>query len=203
MHGPADAAHVTEHRRLSGIARLLSILGHPAIVMPVAAAIAAPPKATTAALATALVCAALVVADGVRKVRRGEWAHVDASAPEERAELSLRLGLGLLVAAGLIALVGLGIGIAVAVGVSGLVVLAGPPFRRVAKLSLHVAFAVFAAGLVWPAWAATAGFLVLALGVGWSRLVLGRHVLPDLVLGGLVGVAAGVAHHGVLAALPA
>lgn len=197
----APAAAAAEQPGTRRVARLLSIAGHPVVVMPLAAAIAAPPEARVAALATAIGCAALVMVDIVRKVRRGEWAHVDASEPGERTEFNLRASFGLLVAAGVLAVAGVQAGIAIVVGLSGLVVLAGHVFRRMAKLSLHVAFAVFAAGLVWPDLAAALGILALATAIAWSRWALGRHVGRDLVLGGLVGAAAGIALHVLLVRL--
>lgn len=77
--------------------------------------------------------------------------------------------------------------------------MAGHLFRRVAKLSLHEAFAVFAAFLVWPNHAATIGLAAVAVLVGWSRLALRRHVAADIILGALAGASSGLAFHVVMA----
>jgi membrane-associated phospholipid phosphatase len=67
--------------------------------------------------------------------------------------------------------------------------------RRWLKLSLHAAFAVFAASLLWPSVMAVVGLLALAVAVAWSRLVLRRHTLGEVVVGLLAGGAAGVGFH--------
>jgi hypothetical protein len=115
--------------------------------------------------------------------------------PAERAQLNARVGVGLLAAAGALWLAGLHIGFSLVVGLSGLIVAVGHLLRGVTKLSLHVAFAVLAAFLVWPNHIATATLAVAAAGVAWSRLALQRHVAPDIVLGALAGAAAGLAFH--------
>ena len=68
------------------LARLVSIAGHPAVLMPVAALVAAPDADAGAALVVSVACAVAVVGYSVHKARRGDWAHVDASAPVERAQ---------------------------------------------------------------------------------------------------------------------
>ena len=51
------------------------------------------------------------------------------------------------------------------------------------KLSLHVAFAAFAALLLWPLHPlATAAMLAFTAAIGWSRLRLARHAPRDLSL---------------------
>ncbi len=148
-----------------------------------------------AALAVSLVCACAVVGYSLYKARRGDWVHVDASVPAERAQLNARVVIGLLAAAGALWLTGLPVGFPVVVGLSALIVAVGHIFRGVAKLSLHVAFAVFAAFLVWPNHIAAATLALAAVGVTWSRLALRRHVAADIMLGGLAGAAAGLAFH--------
>lgn len=185
------------------LARLVSVSGHPAVLMPVAAVIASPDTTVTAAVVVSLVCATVVVGYSVYKARRGDWGHIDASLPVERAQLNSRVGLGLLAAAGVLALAGLHAGVSLAVGLSGLIVLAGHVLRSLAKLSLHVAFAVFAAFLVWPSHAAAAGLAAAAVAVGWSRIALRRHVPADIMLGALVGASGGWVFHLVLGRLAA
>ena len=184
-------------------ARAVSIAGHPAMLMPVAVAIAAPTHIRSAALAVSLVCAGAVLGYSLYKARRGQWAHMDASVPAERAQLNLRVGAGLLATAGALWLAGVHAGFPVVVGLSGLIVAAGHLFRGMAKLSLHVAFAVFAAFLVWPNHLAAATLALTAIGVAWSRLALQRHVAADIILGALAGAAAGLAFHMAVARLAA
>jgi hypothetical protein len=163
--------------------------------MPAAAVIASPGRIGPIALAVSLACASAVLGYSFYKARRGDWVHVDASVPSERAQLNARIGVGLLAAAGVLWLTGLHFGLPLVAGLSGLIVVAGNVFRGVAKLSLHVAFAVFAAFLVWPNQIASAGLALVAFGVAWSRIALRRHVAADIILGALAGAAAGLAFH--------
>jgi membrane-associated phospholipid phosphatase len=64
---------------------------------------------------------------------------------------------------------------------SALLVLVAHAARRWLKISLHVAFAVFSAVLLWPRIGAVAALLILAVAVAWSRLVLGRHTRREVV----------------------
>lgn len=67
--------------------------------------------------------------------------------------------------------------------------------RRRLKVSLHSAFASFAALLCWPSWTLTAVMGLLAVAVAWSRLALFRHTPSEVVLGLLMGGTAGVGIH--------
>ena len=179
----------------NSLARMVSTAGHPAVLMPAAAVIASPGSLAGVALSVSLACAVMVVAYSVYKVRRGDWAHVDASVSAERAEFNLLVGTALLLASGALWLADLHVAVPTVVGLSGLIVVAGHLLRRVAKLSLHVAFAVFAAFLVWPNHIAAGALAVAILGVSWSRLALRRHVAADIIVGALAGASAGLAFH--------
>jgi len=62
------------------------------------------------------------------------------------------------------------------------------------KVSLHVGFAVFTAVALLPGSPWVGGVAaVVAAAVAWSRLELGRHTLAEVVGGGLLGGAVGVA----------
>ncbi|WP_440840655.1 phosphatase PAP2 family protein [Pseudoxanthomonas sp. 22568] len=177
-------------------ARAISILGHPMLVLPVAALLLA--TRTLGAREAAWMAlgfagfAALVMGWSGWQVRRGRWQHVDASRHEERRTLNrfllvaltlaavlgwvagqpLQLALGLILAAALIAVAMLG--------------------ARWCKLSLHMAFVIYAAILLsqlHPAWGIVG--LAFAALVAWSRLKLRRHVPRDLVAGALAGATAG------------
>lgn len=176
-------------------ARLISIAGHPAVLMPVAVAIASQGAGRTTALLVALLCVAAVLAYSFHKVRRGDWAHVDASMPAERAELNSRLGTGLFVAALALELAGFHGGFSLVLGLSGMIVITAFLLRERAKPSLHVAFAIFATVLAWPHLVAAAALAAMALAVCWSRMALRRHVLADVLLGVALGAAAGVLFH--------
>ncbi|NCT69240.1 MAG: phosphoesterase [Rhodanobacteraceae bacterium] len=180
----------------SGLARSISIAGHPLLLMPLATLLAAASRGADAATVHTLLVLVCALGAGLFgyawwQVRRGRWLHVDASRQDERRQLNrvllLVLGVGAawaLHAAGPSPLV---LALAAATAIVALALL----LARWLKLSLHVAFAVFAALL--PAWpAATAVLAVLAAAVAWSRLALHRHSRGEVLAGALAGVAAGL-----------
>ena len=84
------------------IARGLSILGHPLVVVPSAVAtLVLHRRTSSAALIVLVVCgiAGVVLAFSFWQVRRGQWQHVDASARAERRSLNLFLAIVLFVGA--------------------------------------------------------------------------------------------------------
>ena len=184
---------------LKSVARLVSILGHPGILMPFAAWLSTMDHDgadARLALPVAAFVAAAVTGYSLAKVKRGDWAHIDASGKSERHELTRLFGPGLLVAATLLFLTRLAPGVSLVMGLSGAIVMAAHGLRHRSKPSLHVAFAAFAALLAWPGAFAVvlAAFAVL---VAWSRRVLERHTRLDVVHGAILGLAAGVAFQSV------
>ena len=153
-----------------------------------------PDGAGASARAALLVAAFTVVPLAVlmlMQVRSGRWGDVDASQREERPLLFAVAGLGLLALATYLALTqpispllrGL---------LSPLVLLAGAALvNHWVKASLHVAFAVLAAATLIMLGHVLGWVLVPVIpALGWSRLVLGRHSIPELVAGALLGLAA-------------
>jgi hypothetical protein len=178
-------------------ARTLSIVGHPALLMPLGVALGAsgadaPPRLLQVALSTAVTVAVIVGLYSLWQVRAGRWAHVDASQPRERSQLTLFLAALLGGAAGLLWALGQPLPVVLGPLLAALLVLLAHGLRRRLKVSLHATFALFAAALVWPHAGLTLGLVLLSAGVAWSRLVLGRHTLAEVLLGLLLGMAGGV-----------
>jgi hypothetical protein len=197
MTRPGGAAGPADRRRLR-LARLLSVVGHPALVMPAAVAWStasrgAPPGVVRGAVGLALAVAVVVCAVGLWRARSGRWQHPDASQPHERLELNRLLVLLLLGAAAAGALAGqpalVTAGLLACAGVVAVALL----LRRWLKVSLHVAYALLAVALMWPSLLAMAVVVLLAAGVAWSRLRLVRHTLPEVVTGAGLGLVAGAA----------
>ena len=131
----------------------------------------------------------------VLQVRRGRWSNVDASKPSERPAL-FGVALTGLVAAMAWLLVNdpqsfLVRGMLV---VAAFLLVAALVTRLGVKVSLHVAFAAFAATTLCllGSWAGYALVVVVPL-VCWSRIALARHRVVELVAGLALGVAAGAA----------
>ena len=176
---------------LDRVARYLSIVGHPYIVIPAsigAIAILRGGDARAAlgvALAFALV--SLVVLFGIRS---GRFNDFDVSERRDRP------GFYVVLTAGTLAL---GFWHRAdpptfrACMIAGAALAACGVINRWTKASLHTAFSLYAAGL-WAAWSLAAGLVALpiAAAVAWSRVRLGRHSSREVLVGGVVGLIAGV-----------
>jgi hypothetical protein len=178
------------------LARWISIVAHPFVLVPLLVALVAVRRSSGNALqAVLLVLLAVVVPVGVlmvRQVRRGRWSNVDASKPSERPILFLVTVGGLLAALAWLLLEDprsfLVRGIVVALGF----VLVAALLTRCIKLSLHVAFAALAAtALCLLGSPAGYALIVVAAVLCWSRLVLARHTVPELLAGLALGVVTG------------
>ncbi|MGY0612179.1 phosphoesterase [Luteimonas sp. A501] len=178
------------------LARAVSIVGHPAIIVPAIITLAAArgdsaPATVWVAMLAALAIAAGVLAYSFAQVRSGKWTHIDASVPSERSQLNPLLALMLMVVAVALLATGQDAQVFLGFAMAAAMVMAGHVLRAHAKASLHVGFIVFSAFLAWPlAWVA-ATLLVLAAIVSWSRLALHRHTVRDVVAGVALGAAAG------------
>jgi hypothetical protein len=177
------------------MARLVSVLLHPFVVL-VALALAAawrldPPGLLRTAVGIA-VAVAIVWAFVLHRRRSGRWQNVDASRPHERPALYL---VALLVAGGYWWWQG-GRGSASSAGVLAVVAMlcAAAVANRWIKLSLHMASLTFAGVALLALWpAAGAATLALLPLLGWSRLRMARHSLPEVLGGAVLGLVCGAA----------
>jgi len=178
---------------IRAVAHTFSLLGHPALLMPLVVLVAAGARGLAPILATGAI-AAIVFGYSAMRVRAGHWRDSDASAPHERVELNAFLAVLLLSAAALAHWLGQPLQLVVGLALSSAIVLAALVLRRVLKLSLHVAFAVFGAGVLLPL-APALGFAlaVFAAGTAWSRLYLQRHTRADIAAGAVAGAVAALA----------
>ena len=188
--------------RLDRLARILSILGHPLLLLPMALALpAALPiglndsdsRTLQIMLAGFALFTALVLGWSRLQVRRKRWAHLDASQPSERRSLNRTLLIATTIGA-LLAWRGLptpdlGLALALSAGIIIVAMLSA----RACKLSLHVAFSLYAAGLLWPLGSVAVGAgCAFAGAVAWSRLRLSRHERLDLFAGAAAGLSAAI-----------
>lgn len=182
------------------VARALSVVGHPALLMPASIAAAAhmadaPPPLLRLAVGAAVVVALIVGLFSLWQVHTGHWRHVDASLPGERRQLTRLLAALLCAVAALAWASGQAPPVATGPLLVALPVLAAHALRARMKLSLHAAYAAFAAPLLWPQLLGVGAAATLALGVAWSRLVLRRHTRAEVWTGLLLGAAAGALLH--------
>ena len=185
-------------RMAVALARMFSILAHPLPILAfallaVAMLRGAGDDALREVAAGFVLTAGAVMGYSWWRVRRGDWRHVDASAGNERRQLNGVL-LAVLPAAALAAGASGARPLAWQLGLAALPVALAMASARWCTLSLHVAFAIYAALLLAPVSPPTSAVLLLvAAGVAWSRLRLARHAPRDIAAGAAAGTLAGVA----------
>jgi membrane-associated phospholipid phosphatase len=181
------------------VARAISIAGHPIVILFAAVVIAALAQGASirqlwfvgGGLAA---FGAVVLGFSWLQVRSGRWSHIDATARTERNLLNVFLVVLCFLAAVLVWFLTHRFYMSLGLGLSGTLAFIALLISRWVKVSLHVAFAAFAAVFLWPIkLAVVAGTLVTAALI-WSRLILGRHVAADVAAGLVLGAAAGGAY---------
>jgi hypothetical protein len=187
---------------MTGLARWLSVVFHPFVMVAalVGVAAAARQPAGEAMQTIALVVGFTVVPIFVlmvRNVRRGTWENPDASRRHERRTLYLVAGGGLMTLLAYVTIAGgrqlfLVRGIAATLAM----LLVCGVMMRWTKVSLHMAFASLAATALSLMRSPVGYLLLLSLpALAWSRLSLERHTPGEVVIGAIIGVAAGVGIH--------
>ena len=182
------------------IARWLSIVFHPFVMVSVMVGTAAAARQTagealrTVAIVALVTCVPLMILM-IRQVRRGAWTNVDASNRAERPLLYFTLAaplVALLAYAWLHSQSFMVRGIVATLGMVG----ACAWLTRWIKVSLHMAFASLAATSLALMRSPVGYALVMVLpALVWSRVTLERHTVPEVALGTIIGAAAGAAMH--------
>jgi hypothetical protein len=182
------------------LARCVSILGHPLLLMPAATIGLAMSRNASGESMRSLVLVLVAVvavasAFSIWNVRSGRWAHIDASNPSERKSLNWALAAVLLTVSAVTWRSHSAREIAIGFLACGLAVIVVLILSPALKISLHTCFAAIAAGLFWPdLLPVTVGIFIVAA-VAWSRLVLHRHTAAEVLLGALVGSASAIGYH--------
>ena len=182
------------------IARAVSILGHPVVVMLITALVVASSRGAAILQlrfvgVAVLTLGIIVLGFSWLQVRAGRWAHVDATSPTERTSLNIFLAGLLFVGATVFWFLTHQVVFPGALALSGALIVTALLVARWVKVSLHTAFAAYATALLWPlTLAVLVGILTTAV-VTWSRLALGRHGAADVIAGLALGTTAGAAFH--------
>jgi hypothetical protein len=183
------------------IARWVSIIFHPFVMVAVLVGTAAAARQTrgdalrsigTVALFTILPLAVLMW----RQVRRGRWENADASNVAERPILYVFIAIGLAALLTYLVLVRSQPFMVRGV-VATLVMLAGcAAASRWIKVSLHMAVATLAVtGLILSRSPVGYALILVLPALMWSRITLERHTPAEVTLGTLIGAGAGLAIH--------
>jgi hypothetical protein len=169
------------------LARCLSIVGHPFVAIPASlGAMTVLREADTRAVTTiALVFLALALAV-LAGVRAGRFNDFDVSERERRPAFFAVLALGTLAMAVWIRDDAEGFRACL---IAGAIIGGCGLLNRWMKVSLHTAFAIYAASL-WATWTMGAALAALPLAgaVAWSRVHLRRHLWREVGAGALFGM---------------
>jgi hypothetical protein len=180
------------------LARWISIVAHPFVMSGVLVGAAAVRLGAPggAARAVGMVAAFALLPIAILmlvQVRRGSWDNVDASNAGERPVLFLVGGMAL---GGLLTY--LSIRHPESLLLRGGAVVLGmlttcAVLTRWIKVSLHMAFATLTVTSLLLIGSPVGWILCLVVpALAWARLALGRHTPWEVILGGLIGVAAGL-----------
>jgi hypothetical protein len=179
------------------LARWVSILAHPFVMVALLVAVPAMRQsAGNAVQSVLLVVIAVVVPIAVlmfRQVRRGRWSNVDASKSSERPVLFMVALTGLVAALAWLLLNDPRSFLVRGMLVAAAFLLIAALLTRWVKLSLHVAFAALTATTLFLLGSA-AGYALMAVVpvVFWSRIALARHRVHELLVGLVLGVLTGI-----------
>ncbi|MFO0728710.1 MAG: hypothetical protein U1E65_33340 [Myxococcota bacterium] len=176
------------------LARFCSIAGHPMILVPASITAA---RLKTGGLESSLQIMGFVVGSllavaiyVVRALKKQEVSDIDVSRREQRPKMfALAISCTALTVLGLWWL-GQPAPVLVGSGVALLLLSVGAVVNHLGlKVSLHTAFAVYAAAIFLSA-SVLLGVVggLIALAVGWSRVVLKRHTPREVAAGLLLGV---------------
>jgi membrane-associated phospholipid phosphatase len=180
------------------IARIVSVIGHPFVLMSLTVLIVAFHRtnllrALTIGGVTVLATVTPLIFIIRRQVSAGKWSDHDVSDASERRSFYL---IAITVnALAMILFYFLGFPPALIVGmiISLVILLVAMVVNRWSKISLHQIFAVyFAIALFAVSYWSGAGFLLIAAAVGWSRVRLERHSLAQVLSGAFLGAIAGI-----------
>lgn len=174
------------------LARWVSIVGHPFVTAIVMVLVSTRRFEIGAAFALIAILPVLVLS--IRQVRRGKWKHVDATERRERP-LLYAAGIGAsLVMVGYLAVVHPGSPMIRSTLIVLAVLFLCALALRWVKISLHLLFvAIAATALVMMRSPLAWVYVPLVPLVAWSRLVLARHTVPEVILGAIIGAATGYA----------
>lgn len=188
----------SEQTNLHKLAQVVSAVGHPFVLLPLTLLLAffdnaSPARAFKIVAITVLVTVLPLLLIIHRQVTAEKWTDHDVSAPAERRSFYP-------IAITVVALSGIAFRflnfpqpLLIGMLVSLVLLLAAMLINRWSKISLHLIFAAYCAvSLFAVSYWIGAGFVLLAIAVGWSRIVLERHSLAQVLSGMALGATAGI-----------
>lgn len=171
------------------LARVISIAGHPFILIPLMIAILTRNWVWTAAVAAGTSLPLLVIT--LRNVRRGVWSDHDVSRRDQRGGL-YRVALPLVIlSAALLYSLDAGPGMMRGFAAAALMLLLGVLGNRFLKISMHMMTAAFCGVTIARLYPPTALVIIpLVAAIAWSRRKLERHTWAEVAVGLAIGAGA-------------
>ncbi|MFL6244917.1 MAG: phosphatase PAP2 family protein [Thermoanaerobaculia bacterium] len=171
------------------LARILSIAGHPFLLIPVMVAVASRNWIPAAVVGAVTILPLLAIT--LRNVRRGVWSDHDVSRPDQRRDLYHvlfpLLGIATVVLWLMDASPRMMRGFAAAAAMFAIGLLG----NRFLKISLHMMAAGFCAVTIVRIYPSSACAIVpFVAAIAWSRRKLERHTWTEIVAGLVIGAAA-------------
>lgn len=174
---------------LHALARLLSLLGHPLVLVPITVAIAS--RNWQSALLIAGTIMLPLAAFILLQMRRGAWSDFDVSNRKERSGLYYAAIPILVVAAVFLRLNGAGPAMMRGLLAAAAMLAIGLLGMRWLKISIHMMFATYCAvALALPYPRATLPIAACVAAIAWSRHHLRRHTWPEIAAGTAIGALA-------------
>jgi membrane-associated phospholipid phosphatase len=180
------------------IAKVISVIGHPFVLLAltifiVAASGQSPARAAAIGAIAVLATVFPMIFIIRRKVKAGKWSDHDVSDARERRNfyplMIAILGFSFVV----FYLLGFPRPLLVGMLISLAILTAAMIINRWSKISLHLTFGVyFAVSMLAVNYWMSGGLFVLAVAVAWSRLKLGRHNTAQVLSGAILGAIAGI-----------
>lgn len=187
-----------EQTYLYKAARIVSIIGHPFVLLPLTVVIAAlknasAERAFTIGGVTFLATVFPLLFIIRRNVKAGKWSDHDVSEHAERGNF-YAVVIPIVALSGLLFLIlDFPRPLLIGVGISLCLLITAMFINQWSKISLHLIFAFYCAvSLVAVGFWVGICFILLAVAVGWSRVTLKRHTSAQVVSGALLGAAAGI-----------
>ena len=178
-------------RRLSSttLARILSIAGHPFVLIPLMVAVATGNWVWTAIVGAVTILPMLVIT--LRNVRHGVWADHDVSRREQRGGLYRAIFPLFALCALLLWLMDAGPQLLRGFAAAAVMLATGLLGNRFLKISLHMMAAAFCAVTIVRLYPNTVYALVpFVAAIAWSRHKLERHTWTEIVVGVAIGAGA-------------
>lgn len=188
----------SERTTLQQAARIISIIGHPFVLLPTTILIASLQSMSTAQALTTVIITVLVTVLPLlfiirRQVVLGKWSDHDVSVSSERRKFYPIAISVVSISCVCLWLLGLPNSLLIGMMISLALLVVAMLINRWSKISLHLIFATYCAvSLLAVSYLVGAVFLLLAVLVAWSRVSLKRHTLPQVLSGILLGAVAGI-----------